>query len=72
MQSATVAFLFILCIQVCLYVYNAIDISPYIDRSYGKIRASAPPAVSPVATRVYVIMQLYLINLHMLIYLYII
>ena len=54
MQSATVAFHFILHIQVCLYVHNAIDISACHDRTYGKIRPPAPPAVSSVIVRSYI------------------
>jgi hypothetical protein len=54
MQSATVAFLFILHIQVCLYVHNVIDISPCHYRTYGDIRPPTPPAVNPVTVRVYI------------------
>ena len=43
MQSETVAFLFILHIQVCLYVHNAIDISAYGYRTYGDIRPPYAP-----------------------------
>ena len=54
MQSETVAFLFILHIQVCLYVHNAIDISAYGYRTYGDIRPPTPPAVNPVTARGYI------------------
>ena len=38
-----------------MYIYlNAIDISPYCDRSYGGGRSSEHVAVSPVVVRVYV------------------
>ena len=69
MQSATVAFLFILHIQVCLYVHNAIDISACYDRTYGKIRPPAPPAVTSVTVRSYI--NCISTHLHMLIRLYV-
>jgi hypothetical protein len=54
MQSETVAFHFILHIQVCLYVHNVIDINPYSDRTYGGGAGGADLAVSPVTVRTYI------------------
>jgi len=45
---------FILHINTCLYVHNAIDITLYYDRTYGGGRSSERVAVTSVVVRVYV------------------
>ena len=45
---------FILHINICLYIHNAIDITLYYDRTCGGGRRGADGDLSPVAARTYI------------------